>query len=114
MTTKAQERQILIERQNGLSPITGKPIAGKRLETDHIKRRADGGANSKQNEQALPIGEHIAKHMYRAIDISLPLRVRNQEMDTAYQRYLGQLSRDEKEEFADTMKVLTGSRVKLY
>lgn len=110
MTTKKQERLEIINEQKGLSPLTGKPLENKRVETHHIKELWEGGSNFRSNKQALPISEHLAEHLLRSFDPGKDKDERVRELDIVLGRK-HQLTRSEKSDFSDVVYLFSGRKI---
>jgi hypothetical protein len=106
------QREVLNIRQMGLSPLTGKPLRGKRLERHHIEERYIGGSDEVENIQLLPIAEHLVDHLNRSFLASTE-EERLREVDIVMGR-IKELKPEELTEFNDLVPKLTGKRVKFF
>ena len=107
-----KKREALEQKQAGVSPLTGDVLAGRRLEKHHIKEKHDGGKEGLDNEQLIPITEHLAEHLRRSM-VARTERERLRELDTVMWR-LPELTEEERREFNELIPRLTGKNVKFF
>lgn len=105
-----KERELLIEKQGGLSPVTGKALEG-RLETHHVKELVEGGKNELNNKQAIPIEEHLAVHFVRSREVNREGIDQRRELDTVMGR-LDELTNMESKKMSEVIYQKTGIRVR--
>jgi hypothetical protein len=110
--TKKEERLILVRKQGGISPLTGRLLAGKRLETHHDVELYQGGLNVRANKQALSIAEHLALHFRRSVDPNRDQETRQREQDLVRGRWK-QLTVQEQREMVRVALELTGLRIRV-
>jgi hypothetical protein len=110
VSVKKEERLMIVREQGGLSPLTGRPLVGQRLETHHIVELCEGGLNERSNKQALPITEHLAEHMLRSFDPRRNEEQRIRELDTVFGR-LNELSLTEKKDLSELIYSFSGRKI---
>ena len=81
MSAKSWERNEIAEEQGWLSPVTGRSLLNKRIETHHDVELWEGGLDVRANKVVLPIAEHIAEHLKRALDHNRNQETRSREWD---------------------------------
>jgi len=106
---KPEGRNLLFNRQNGISPLSGLPLDREKqhLEVHHIEEVCKGGRNNLDNLQLLPIDEHLATHFLRSRDSGLSEEERLRELDIVLGR-MGEMNSEEKKKFYGFIKEKVG------
>ncbi|HCU54909.1 hypothetical protein A2574_00340 [Candidatus Shapirobacteria bacterium RIFOXYD1_FULL_38_32] len=96
--SKGETRQILMDKQGGVSPLTGRRLSGI-LERHHVKELANGGDKfSLANQQLIPRAEHVGEHLVRSRDTRRTPEDQEREWHTAMGR-ISELNDDELRDF---------------
>ncbi len=101
---------LLFEKQQGLSPITGKPLTG-RLEKHHWDPMFDGGSPGLDNQVLLPIHEHLLDHLILSRDMTRSAEARRIDLDVVLAR-VGELTEAELREFHELVETRVGIRIR--
>jgi len=110
--SKGEIRQDLMDRQGGVSPLTGRPLSGN-LERHHVKELANGGDKSSlDNQQLIPRAEHVGEHLVRSRDARRTPEDQEREWHTAMGR-ISELTDDELRDFNEYIG-RKGMKVRFY
>jgi hypothetical protein len=112
VSAKKWERNEIANEQGWLSPLTGRSLLNKRLDTHHDVELWEGGLNVRANKVVLPIAEHIAVHLKRALDHNRNRETRKREWDTVTGR-CRELTKIEMIEMKKVAYELTGKRIEV-
>ena len=108
---KPEQRKELIERQGGVSPISGRKLdkEKQRLETHHVIERRNGGRSDLDNLQMLPREEHLLAHYLNFCNQGGNRKEQELDLDVVWGR-IDELTKEEKIKFYELLEEKTGKR----